>query len=144
LRLKKRTAFVPRIVFRSVVLGVIPACAVASCGGEASTGGNAAPNDGSASDVNFSVADAAFDEGISVGVAAVGYCAFCDAAPEANAAPDAAPADAAPETGEDAAPDVFWGGVAAVGYCGFCDAGSETDAGDAPSDAPSDAHHRRG
>ena len=98
---RKRTAFVPTVVFSTSVLGVIPACAT-GCGGEAA-----------------SVATIAFDAGLDatkdvtseqvfLGVAAVGYCAFCD------------------------------GGftVAAIGYDSGLDAGSDADAGKSGETCP--------
>jgi len=113
---RKKTAFVPSVVFGTVVLGVVPACAV-SCGGATSTapGGDAAadsPRDA------FSVADVGFP-----GVAAVGFCAFCDAGP--GDATDAANAKDAAGGGDaaDAARDAGFPGVAAVAFCRFCDAG---------------------
>jgi hypothetical protein len=112
LRQKKRTAFVPKVVFSSVVMGVIPACALAACGSESSSlpSGDASPPDGSTSDVPLSVADAGFadtgaaDTGTDTffGVAAVGYCGFCDSASlvDTGDAPGDGPAGDASEGGD--------------------------------------------
>jgi hypothetical protein len=35
---RKRTAIVPRVVFTTLCVGVVPACAIASCGGDDSSG----------------------------------------------------------------------------------------------------------
>jgi hypothetical protein len=110
---RKKTAFVPSVVFGTVVLGVVPACAL-SCGGSTATGSTDASSDAPAGDVLNGVAADAFP-----GVAAVGFCAFCDA----NSGADAGDASDAPA---DVQPDVFLG-VAAVGFCGFCDAGEAGD-----------------
>ena len=37
---KRRSAFVPRVIFGTVFVGVVPACAVMSCGGDDTTSGN--------------------------------------------------------------------------------------------------------
>jgi hypothetical protein len=102
-RSRKKTAFVPSVVFGTVVLGVVPACAL-SCGGTTGPADASAdaPRDG------FSVADVGFP-----GVAAVGFCAFCDSGPGDDAA----------DAGTDGPPL----GVAAVGFCAFCDAGDASE-----------------
>jgi hypothetical protein len=95
---RRKSTFVPRLVMRTAVVAVVPACAVA-CGGETNTpAADAAPDHfqltvaavgypayeaGGPRDA-FSVADAAF------GVAAVGYPAY-----EAGHPLDASVADAA-------------------------------------------------
>ncbi len=107
-RRKKKTAFVPSVVFGTVVFGVVPACAVA-CGGTtfmpvgSGDAATDAPRDG------FSVADVGFDGPFTV--AAVGYCGFCDAGPDGSDASDASDANNQP--------DVPW----TVAQCGFCDGG---------------------
>jgi len=104
-RSRKKTAFVPSVVFGTVVLGVVPACAL-SCGG--TTG----PSDASADAPRdaCTVADVGFP-----GVAAVGFCAFCDGGVDANDSAADAPKDGTPL------------GVAAVGFCAFCDAGDASE-----------------
>ncbi len=99
-----KSAFVPRLLVRGAIAGVIPACAVVACGG-----GETATTDAGASDAG--------PDRFPLGVAAVAYPAYESGAPEASvdggalgdAGPDASIQDAAP------APDVFLG-VAAVAY----------------------------
>jgi len=102
---KKRTAFVPTVVFGTVVIGVVPACAL-SCGGTASGPVSA----DAATDALLGVADAGFRDS-TFGVADVGFSV----------------ADAAfmRDSGADTRPF----GVAAVAFCSFCDAGDAGDAG---------------
>lgn len=101
---KKKTAFVPTVVFGTVVIGVIPACAL-SCGGTTS-----GPSTGdAASDVVRGVADAGFRDAPFT-VAAVGFCGFCDSGPDTG-------------NPSDAGGDTTLPGVAAVAFCTFCDAG---------------------
>jgi hypothetical protein len=97
----KKTAFVPSVVFGTVVFGVVPACAL-SCGGSTTGPGS---GDAAGDTMNHQgVADVGFS------VAAVGYCGFCDAGPDANA-------DAQGDAMEQ--PDVPF----TVAQCGFCDGG---------------------
>jgi hypothetical protein len=106
---KKKTAFVPSIVFGTVVFGVVPACAVA-CGGTTfmpSGSGDAATD--SPRDGLLGVADVGFD--VPFSVAAVGYCGFCDGGPDGS--------DAADATDANDEPDTQW----TVAQCGFCDGG---------------------
>ncbi|HLK41243.1 MAG TPA: hypothetical protein VKU41_31040 [Polyangiaceae bacterium] len=118
----RRTAFVPRVLVRGAILAsVVPACALAACGGDDSTG---------------SAADAAPDRQF-LGVAAVAYPAYEAGRPGVDASPDvffsvaavAYPAyeagapdrtSPAPDAADGASdvttrPDVFFG-VAAVAY----------------------------
>jgi hypothetical protein len=122
---RKKTAFVPSVVFGTVVVGVIPACVVSSCGGSTVTPADAssdAPNDVI---LTGDVAATCFGPNSPscppcCGVAAVAYMAFDSGdANDAADAPTDSPADAPQQ-------DVFLG-VAAVGFCGFCDAGEDGD-----------------
>jgi hypothetical protein len=120
---RKKTAFVPSVVFGTVVVGVIPAC-VLSCGGSTVSPADAssdATNDGITAD---GVAVTCFGPNSPscppcCGVAAVAYMGFDsgDATDAAADGPTDSPADA-PQ--QDVLP-----GVAAVGFCAFCDAGDE-------------------
>jgi hypothetical protein len=116
---RKKTAFVPSVVFSTVVVGVIPACVLSSCGGSTASPADAssdAPND-----MMFTgdVADTCFGANPpSCGVAAVAYMGFDSG--DANDAADSPTDSPADVPGQD----VFLG-VAAVGFCGFCDSGSD-------------------
>jgi hypothetical protein len=124
---RKKTAFVPSVVFGTVVVGVIPACVVSSCGGS-----TVSPADASSDAPNDTMLTA---DGVAAtcfgpnspgcppccGVAAVAYMAF-DSGDAADAAADG-PTDSPADTSQQ---DVFLG-VAAVGFCGFCDAGNDGD-----------------
>ena len=116
---RKKTALVPRIVFGTAVLGVIPACAIA-CGG--SVGGESH--------------DAGNRDVVVFTVAAVGYCAYCDGGldgvVDAFGGADVAfiGFDASDGAPHDASTDVKTPfdapfSVAAVGFCTFCDAGKD-------------------
>ena len=107
-RRRKKTAFVPSVVFGTVVFGVVPACAVACGGTTFMPGGSGDAATDSPRDGYQGVADVGFD--VPFSVAAVGYCGFCDAGP------DAADADAGDANDQ---PDVPW----TVAQCGFCDGG---------------------
>jgi hypothetical protein len=117
-RKPRKYAFVPRLLVRTAVASVIPACAVAvadGCGGATTT----AAKDGGQGDVFLGVAavgypayDARSD--VFVGVAAVAYPAYEAGVPEAGVK-DAAAKDTS-------APDVGFG-VAAVAYPAY-EAGS--------------------
>lgn len=122
---RKKTAFVPTVVFSTVVVGVIPACVVSSCGGS-----TASPADASSSDApndvmgQGDVAAVCFGPNSPgcppcCGVAAVAYMAFDSG--DANDAAADGPTDSPADTSE---PDVPLG-VAAVGFCAFCDSGDE-------------------
>lgn len=89
---KRRTAFVPSVVFTTAIVGVVPACVV-GCGNNGS-GGTTPPG----------VANCAFT-GTCPTVAAVGYCAFCDGGRDATTEAQADAADGATEAGDDAAGD---------------------------------------
>lgn len=96
----RRYAFVPKLLVRTVVAGVIPACALAganACGGTTSSPSN--KDGGHVTDSGFSVADVGFT------VAAVAYPAYESGVPETGGH----------DTGTDAGADVFFG-VAAVAY----------------------------
>ena len=41
---KRRSAFVPRVIFGTVFVGVVPACALMSCGGDDTTTGTTLAN----------------------------------------------------------------------------------------------------
>jgi hypothetical protein len=111
---KRKTAFVPSVVFTTAVAGVVPAC-VLGCGNNG--GGTTPPG----------VANCAYgsSSGNCPTVAAVGYCAFCDggrgdATTEAGAdvatdAPEAG--DAAGDAPGDASQDVPFS-VADAGFRG--------------------------
>ncbi|MGH7270680.1 MAG: hypothetical protein ACREJ3_09635 [Polyangiaceae bacterium] len=114
----RRSAFVPRLIVKTAILGVIPACALAC-------GSNASPPASADSGTPFlgvsavaypayeagAPADAAGDTGQPVlGVAAVAYRAY-DAGPTPDGSINNTPADAAPA---DARPDVFGHFVLAV------------------------------
>jgi hypothetical protein len=121
---KKKTAFVPSVVFGTVVVGVIPACVV-SCGGS-----TVSPADASSDAPNDTMLTA---DGVAVtcfgpnspgcppccGVAAVAYMAFDSG--DANDAAADGPTDSPVDTTQQ---DVRLG-VAAVGFCAFCDGGDE-------------------
>lgn len=88
--MKRRTRVVPGLVLSASFVAVVPACALVACGGleTGRDGGSDAQND------------------ILFGVAAVGFCTFCDAMgvadigfiPDADAHEADAPSDA-PEGG---------------------------------------------
>jgi hypothetical protein len=98
----RKTAFVPSVVFGTVVFGVVPACAV-SCGGSTTGPGS---GDAASDVIRGGVADVGFD--VPFTVAAVGYCGFCDAGPDVHDASDAMEQPDVPFT---------------VAQCGFCDGG---------------------
>jgi len=128
-RKRRKYAFVPRLLVRTAIAGVVPACALAAtdgCGGAFSTasggdGGKDAGADryiggGVAQDafgLDTGVADSAFGD-TAFGVAAVAYPAYESGAPETGAKD--AHSDGPTDGASDAAtkPDVF--GVAAVAY----------------------------
>ena len=103
---RRKYAFVPRLLARTVIAGVVPACALAvtdGCGG--TTSSPSAKDGGKVTDSGFSVADVGFS------VAAVAYPAYESGTPETGG-PDTGATDGGGAT--DARPDVF--GVAAVAY----------------------------
>ncbi len=89
---KRKTAFVPSVVFTTAIAGVVPACVV-GCGNNGS-GGTTPPG----------VANCAFT-GNCPTVAAVGYCAFCDGGRDATTEAQADVVTDAPEAGDDSAGD---------------------------------------
>lgn len=103
----RRSAFVPRLIVKTAIVGVIPACAV-GCG---------------SSDTPAPAADAAPDS-LPFGVAAVAYPAY-----EAGAPSEAGPGDAS-----GGLPDVFLG-VAAVAYPAYEAGAPDAGAQDAEPDA---------
>jgi len=110
---QRRSAFVPKLLVRTAVASVVPACAL-GCGGSTTT-----MTDGGGDDVFHGVAavgypayDASKDQRSDFGVAAVAYPAY-------EAGNDAGQDTG---TGGDAKPDVFFG-VAAVAYPAY-EAGS--------------------
>jgi hypothetical protein len=116
---RKKTSFVPTVVFGTVVVGVIPACVVSSCGGS-----TVSPSSDAQSDVTADgVAATCFGPNPTCppccGVAAVAYMAFDSG--DANDAAADGPTDSPADTTQ---PDVILG-VAAVGFCAFCDGGDE-------------------
>ena len=95
----RKYAFVPKLLVRTVMVGVVPACALAganACGGSTTTSSS---KDGG--HVGDSGADVIFS------VAAVAYPAYESGVPETGGHDTGG--------GTDAAPDVFFG-VAAVAY----------------------------
>lgn len=90
----KKSAFVPDVLVRSAIAGVIPACALLACGGSAVEVGDGGGESGSG------------DSGSDVfrGVAAVAYPAY-----------EAGKGDTGLDGATDAGQDVFRG-VAAVAY----------------------------
>jgi len=111
----RKSAFVPRLLVRTAIAGVVPACAL-GCGGSST-----------------SSTDAGSDAPRPLGVAVIGY--------SADSGGDSV---AATGYGSDARPDSTFLGVAAVafrGYDGSIDDGAP-DGGDAgATDAKSDAYH---
>lgn len=89
---KRKTAFVPSVVFTTAIAGVVPACVV-GCGNNGS-GGTTPPG----------VANCAFT-GTCPTVAAVGYCAFCDGGRDATTEAQADVGTDALEAGDDSAGD---------------------------------------
>lgn len=130
---KKKTAFVPSVVFGTVVAGVIPACVAASGGGTTVSPADAssdAPND---SFLTADVADTCFGSNQTCppccGVAAVAYMAF-----DSGDANDAdGPTDAPPQWGGDVADVGFAdvdggdGGDGSHGGFGVADVGFRGD-----------------
>lgn len=124
---RRKTAFVPSVVFSTVVVGVVPACVVSACGGTTMAQRDAGSDAPSEAVGASEVASVCFGEDATTcppccSVGAVAYTAF-DSGPDADAG-DAA-ADAPADSPADATqPDVVLG-VAAVAFCGFCDGGDE-------------------
>ena len=99
----RKTAFVPRLLVRTAIAGVVPACALVGCGGGVSTG-----SDGGGSDADTDVmADGVAD--VFHGVAAVAYPAY------ESGIPDVRDTGATDTGAKDTGIDVFHG-VAAVAY----------------------------
>ncbi len=103
----RRTAFVPRLLVRTAIIGVIPACAL-GCGSKDAP----APATDAAADSPFlgvaAVAYPAYEAGVPFSVAQIGY----DASFRGEAGPvEAGPVDGGPA---DARPDAFHGFVLAV------------------------------
>lgn len=122
-RARKKTAFVPSVVFGTVVVGVIPACVVSSCGGSTVSPADAASDAPNDSMGTAEVANVCFGPNSTCppccGVAAVAYMGFDSG--DANDAAADAPTDSPADTSQrDVLP-----GVAAVGFCAFCDGGDE-------------------
>jgi hypothetical protein len=114
----RKSAFVPRVLVRTAIVGVIPACAVAC---------------GNSSEPSMSVADAGHDAGF-LGVAAVAFQAYDSAAPDVVAPTfDSGTTDA----NGDSAPHGFLG-VAAVAYRAFDSGASDGESGGEPADAKPD------
>jgi hypothetical protein len=125
---KKKTAFVPSVVFGTVVVEVIPACVLSACGGSTVAPADASSDAPSDMVVMGDVAATCFGPNSPscppcCGVAAVAYMAFDSG--DANDAAADAPADAPADTTQQ---DAFLG-VAAVGFCAFCDGGDEGGGG---------------
>lgn len=103
----RKYAFVPKLLVRTALVGVVPACALATvdaCGGLTTTSNQDSGLQGVAA-----VAYPAYEAGNDaiVGVAAVAYPAYESGAPDGNP-------DVITDSPPDASPDVF--GVAAVAY----------------------------
>jgi hypothetical protein len=114
---RKKTAFVPSVVFGTVVVGVIPACVVSACGGTTLAPADASSDAPSDAILTADVALTCFGPNSPscppcCGVAAVAYMGF-DASDATDAADDV-PTDSPQQ-------DVLLG----VAVCGFCDAGDE-------------------
>ena len=107
----RRSAFVPRLIVKTAIVGVIPACAVA-CG---------------SSDQPAPTADAGVDAPF-LGVAAVAYPAY-----------EAGPPDGSVDASQER-PDVFLG-VAAVAYPAYEAGPPDGAMDGGPSDARPDAFH---
>jgi len=102
-RKRHKYAFVPKLLVRTVIAGVVPACALAAadgCGGTTTSPGST-KDAGHVTDSGYGVADIGFT------VAAVAYPAYESGVPETGAHDTGA-------TDAGAGPDVF--GVAAVAY----------------------------
>ena len=117
---RKKTAFVPSVVFGTVVVGVVPACVVSACGGTTLAPADAS-SDVSNDMITADVAATCFGPNSPscppcCGVAAVAYMGFdaSDATDAADDAPTDSPADSLQQ-------DVLLG----VAVCGFCDGGDE-------------------
>lgn len=117
----RKSAFVPRVLVRTAIVGVIPACALA-CGGSTES--------------STPIADAGHDAGF-LGVAAVAFQAYDSAVPDAM---DSSSESGAPDASGDSAPNGFLG-VAAVAYRAFDSGASDGKAGDEPADAQPDVFH---
>jgi hypothetical protein len=111
---KRRSAFVPRLLVKTAMISVVPACAV-GCG-----------TSGTSPFVSDAASDAVSDAPV-FGVGAVAYVGY-----EAGSTAEAGPVDASD--------DVFLG-VAAVAYTGFEAGEPDGDAGPEPADARPDAFH---
>lgn len=120
---KRKSSFVPRLLVRTAIAGVIPACALAcssndSGPGATDTGVVQGVADAAYGDTHFGVADTAYRDSL-LGVADVAYP---DASVADIAYPDTshaettadAPGDAPSEASDGGSSDVF--GVAAVAY----------------------------
>jgi hypothetical protein len=128
----RKSAFVPRLVFRTTLVAVVPACALAACGGQVEQ----TPGDSGAATTLDGVADTAF----SVGFVADSFTI------DTGLGPDGVAADAFTVA------DTAFDGVAVIGYDGgVADAGfAVADVGyggvalDAygPSDGVADAYGR--
>jgi hypothetical protein len=143
----RKSAFVPRLVFRTTIAAVIPACAVAACGGkvdqtEADSGSTKTP-DGGVADTAFSVGfgfipDSSFSVAADAyGVADSGFGVAVDAY-----GPDGVAADAY------GVADISFV-VAAVAYTGYDGGDADTGfsvAADAyaPADGVADNAYGRG
>ena len=113
---RRRTAFVPRLILRTAIAGVVPACALLGCSGSDSTPSG---QEDSGADSHFNgVADTAYPDVRGVADAAYGDTNDSHFSVADTAYPDTGSAetsgDAPAETDDGGAPDVF--GVAAVAY----------------------------
>ena len=117
---KRKTAFVPSVVFGTVVVGVIPACVLSSCGGS-----TVSPSDASSDAPNDSMLTADGVAATCFGPNSPGCPPCCGVAAVAYTAFDSGDADGPTDSPADITqPDVPLG-VAAVGFCAFCDGGDE-------------------
>jgi hypothetical protein len=75
---KRRSAFVPRVIFGTMFVGVVPACALLNCGGDVTSGGSAAGSAGAQNTGGFTGVGAVAFGGFG-GVAAVAFAGFSGA-----------------------------------------------------------------
>jgi hypothetical protein len=117
----RKSAFVPRVLVRTAIAGVIPACALAC---------------GDSNESSPPVADAGHDAGF-FGGAGVALQAYDSAAPDVAAPSFESGAPDANDASADSAPKVIFG-VAAVAYRAFDSAASDGEPGGEPADARPD------
>lgn len=123
----RKSAFVPRVLVRTAIASVVPACVLA-CGDSNESPTPPAP-----------VADAGHDASSFLGVAAVAFQAYDSAAPDVVAPSLDSGATRAKDASTDSGHPIF--GVAAVAYRAFDSGASDgnTGASDAEQGGPADA-----